>query len=280
MTVRIITDSAATIPPDLATRLGIAILPLRISVGDRGFLDGDLDHATLLGSDEEVKTSGPTPGDFLDAIDRFPATDEVLIITVSYDMGSSTFTAARAAARLTERRVMVLDSASAAGGQGLVVLAAAEPAGSGADLETSAEAAERAIGRVRLVATLPGLAHLAKSGHVPEAAAWAARFVGLRPVIDLTKGRVHPMRPALSEEAALDRIVDAWRDTTPDQPSRLHVAGLHALAPETAEHLLARVRAEVEPTTSFVGTFGTGMVIHSGPGVVGLAWWWEPTIVG
>ncbi len=276
MTVRVITDSAATVPPDLASRLGIIMLPLRISVGDQGYLDGELDHAALLASDDEIKTSGPTPGDFLDAIDRFDQADPILIITVSYDMGSSTFTAARAAAHLAEREVLVLDSASAAGGQGLVVLAAAEAAGSGADLKTTTTAAERAIGRVRLVATLPGLTHLAKSGHVPEAAAWAARFVGLRPVIDLTKGRVHPMRPALSEEAALDRIVDSWRDTTPDEPSRLHVAGLHALAPETAEHLLERVRAEVEPATSFVGTFGTGMVVHSGPGVVGLAWWWEP----
>jgi DegV family protein with EDD domain len=275
MTVRILTDSAATIPGDLAERFGIVTLPLRISVGDRDYLDGVLDHEALLSFSEEVKTSGPTPGDFLTAIDRLDPGDSVLIVTVSYEMGSSTFTSARAAANLADRPVQVLDSASAAGGQGLVVLAAAAAAASGADLAAAHSAAVRAVEKVRLVATLPDLAHLSKSGHVPEAAAWAVRFVGLHPVIDLTHGKVRPLRPALSEAAALDRIADVWRATIPRDPARLHIASLHALAPDTAAGLLARVSGEIEPSTSFAGSFGTGMVVHSGPGVIGLAWWWE-----
>jgi hypothetical protein len=39
--------------------------------------------------------------------------------------------------------------------------------------------------------------------------------------------------------------------------------------------LLARVCEQVEPATSFVGPFGTVMVVHTGPGLVGLAWRWE-----
>jgi fatty acid-binding protein DegV len=57
--------------------------------------------------------------------------------------------------------------------------------------------------------------------------------------------------------------------------SRLHVAALHADAPEPAERLLEQVRAEVEPDTAFVGSFSPVMVVHTGPGLVGLAWWWE-----
>ena len=107
MTVRILTDSAATIPGDLAERFGIVTLPLRISVGDRDYLDGVLDHEALLSFSEEVKTSGPTPGDFLTAIERLDPGDSVLIVTVSYEMGSSTFTSARAAANLADRPVQV-----------------------------------------------------------------------------------------------------------------------------------------------------------------------------
>jgi fatty acid-binding protein DegV len=61
------------------------------------------------------------------------------------------------------------------------------------------------------------------------------------------------------------------------EPStRLHVAALHALAPGAAEGLLERVEAEVTPATKFVGEFGSVMVVHTGPGLYGLAWWWEP----
>jgi fatty acid-binding protein DegV len=57
--------------------------------------------------------------------------------------------------------------------------------------------------------------------------------------------------------------------------SALHVSALHALEPEIAEELLRQVRAYVEPATAFVGSFSPVMVAHTGPGLAGLAWWWE-----
>ena len=62
----------------------------------------------------------------------------------------------------------------------------------------------------------------------------------------------------------------------------LEVIEIPLLAPETidvphARDLLARVCEEVDPATAFLGEFGTVMVAHTGPGVVGLAWRWEPT---
>jgi fatty acid-binding protein DegV len=57
--------------------------------------------------------------------------------------------------------------------------------------------------------------------------------------------------------------------------ARLHVAALHAQAPDEARELLNRVAADQAPATSFVGQFGTVMVAHTGPGLAGLAWWWE-----
>jgi fatty acid-binding protein DegV len=57
--------------------------------------------------------------------------------------------------------------------------------------------------------------------------------------------------------------------------ARLHLAALHAGAPEPAERLLEQVRAEVEPATAFLGSFSPVMVVHTGPGLVGLGWWWD-----
>ena len=57
--------------------------------------------------------------------------------------------------------------------------------------------------------------------------------------------------------------------------ARLHVAALHALAVDVAEDLLARVTTAEAPTVSFIGEFGPVMVVHTGPGLAGLAWWWD-----
>jgi len=156
------------------------------------------------------------------------------------------------------------------------VLAAAEAALAGADLAGVEARARTVIDRVRLVATIPSLDHLVRSGRVPGIAGWAGRRLNINPLFEFRGGKVRRLRPALSNAAALDRIV-ALVARSRIAGARLHVAALHALAVETAHVLLDRVQEELQPATSFVGEFGPVMVVHTGPGLAGLAWWGEPT---
>lgn len=275
MTVTVITDSAAALPREVAAPAGLVVMPIRIIVGDDTYADGVLSHQELLDSTDSVTTAGPSPQDYLRVIEEHASGEGSLILTVSHDLGSGTYLAARVAAESSARPVRVMDTQTAAGGQGLVALAAARAASSGLSLDKVEAEAIRVANRVRLIATLPGLDHLAKSGHVPEAVAWAGRWMGLNPVIELRGGKVRPLRPSLSADSAMNQILHVWRTSRPRGAAALHLAGVHALDPRGAERLVAAVRAEVEPVEEFICPFGTGMVIHSGPGVVGLAWWWD-----
>lgn len=275
MSVRVITDSAATIPIATGKRLGIVVVPLRIAVGEVEGRDGDVDVAELVARAPEVSTSGPTPGDFLAALETGHHGDGAVILTVSQQMGVGTFLSAQAAARATGFPTLVVDTETAAGGQGLVVLAAAEAARHGASIEGVAAVAHDVVGRVRLVATLPDLDQLSRSGHVPGAAAWAARFVGVRPVLDFRRGRVRPLTPAASAAGATRRMLARVAASRPPGESRLHAAVLHAMAPDAAAELVAAVRDAHPHAATFAGPFSTAMIVHTGPGVLGLAWWWE-----
>ena len=196
---------------------------------------------------------------------------------------SSTLQAATVAANAVDSdRVHVLDTGTAAGAEGLVVLAAAEAAKAGKPLAEVESVARQVADRVHLVATIADLSHLARSGRVPEAAAWAGKWLGLQPMFEFRDGGPHALRPARSRAKALDRIIEHWARTTPSTPSagspaapRCHAAALHALSVEAADDLLERVQAATELATSFVGSFSPVMVSHTGPGLVGLAWWWD-----
>jgi DegV family protein with EDD domain len=247
-------------------------VPIRILIGAETFPDGAVPHADLLASDEPVSTSGPSPGDFLAALD---GADSGIVITVSHDLAEGTYLAARAAAGAADIPVAVLDSGTAAGAQGLIVMAAARAASTGGSLGEVGRVASEVAGRVRLVATLPGIDHLARSGHVPEAAAWANRWIGLQPIIELRNGSIRPMRPALSRSGADDRMLAELLGSRPSPDAGLHLAVLDALDPSRAASLLDAATAEVEPREVFTGSFGSAMILHSGPGVVGFAWWWE-----
>jgi DegV family protein with EDD domain len=275
MAVAIVTDSAAALPPAIADANGVSVVPMWLTIGGESVRDSEADLAVLV-THPDVTTSGPAPGEFETAIkERLRATDDgVFVLTIASTM-SSTYEAAVVGARAAGGLVRVVDTTTAAGAQALVVLAAADAAARGASLDETEAAARRAMDEVRLVALVPTLDHLVRSGRVPNIAGWAGRRLGITPLFEFRDGGAHALRPARGAAAARDRILSRWRrDRIPG--ARLHVAALHAQAENEAVALLDQVRSEVEPATSFVGPFGTVMVVHTGPGLVGLAWRWEP----
>ena len=272
MTVAIVTDSAAALPSELVARHGITVVPMWLTIGGASVREGERPLSELLG-DERVSTSGPAPGEFQEAIESRLGDDGVLVLTIAASM-SGTHEAATIAAGQLDDGVRVVDTATAAGAEALVVLAAAA-AERGASLDEVEAEAKDVVERVQLVAAVPSLDHLVRSGRVPGIAGWAGRRLRINPLFEFRGGRVHRLRPALSPDAAADRMVGRLlRSREPN--TRLHVAALHALAPGAAEGVLERVEAEVTPATKFVGEFGSVMVVHTGPGLYGLAWWWEP----
>ena len=273
------TDSACSLPEELARQNGVAVVPMWVTIGGQQYRDGELGMDQVLGRlGEGLTTSGPAPGELAAAAADADEGDGVVILTISRRM-SGVYDAARVAALSLEGKgVVVVDTGTAAGAQGLVVLAASRAARSGAPLAAVVAAATATSGRVKLVATLPSLEHLARGGRVPGAAAWGARWLGLNPLFEFRGGRVWPLRPARGRRSASQRIVGAWArevDREVRRGAALHVAALHALEPQVAEDLLADVRSRTEPASAFVGSFSPVMVAHTGPGLAGLAWWWE-----
>lgn len=274
MSVVVLTDSAAALPEELAAEIGAVVVPMWVMIGGTAYREGELALEEIVGrAAEGLTTSGPTPGELREAVEANLGEDGAAILTVARRL-SAVFEAARAAAEPFGARVRVIDTGTAAGAQGLVVRATVRAAATGAPLERVEAVAHEVAERVRLVATLDDLEWLARGGHVPDVAAWAGRSLGLRPLIELKAGRVRPLRPARSEVAAVDRMVEACLRERP-VGGRLHATAMHALAEDRAERLLAALRTEIEPATSFIGRFGPVMVAHTGPGLVGLAWWWE-----
>jgi DegV family protein with EDD domain len=210
VTVTVVTDSAAALPPDLVARYDIRVVPLVLQVGADRYRDGEIGLDELVRRfDEPISTAAPSPGEFATVIADARRTGPVVTLTVAAGM-SSTHDSAKLAAKLvtdndprgTESRpgpeVAVLDTGTAAGAQGLVVLAAAGAAAEGADQDEVVATAERVAGRVRLAASVADLERLARSGRVPDAARWIGDRLGVRPLFEFRDGRARPLRPAFS----------------------------------------------------------------------------------
>ena len=274
-TVAIVTDSSAALDAATVAEFGITVVPMRITLGGVTRLDGALPLEQVFARfDEGVTTGCPPPGDFTTIFERLPG--EVMVLLLSSQLSSGTHNSARLAAAEAGPRVRILDTATSAGGLALVVLRAAAVAQAGGTLDEVEQAARKVVERVRLVAAFGTLDWLVRGGRLPGVVGSLASRLGVRPLVEVRRdGRVHKLRPAFSKRVADNRMLDMCLRSRPGADARLHVAALHVLAEEEGLALLERVRAEAEPATAFVTRFGAAMVLHTGPELTGLSWWWE-----
>lgn len=281
--VAIVTDSTACIPPDLADRYGIEVVPLHLIFGGRTFVDSLTTdtrefYELLATSGDRPTTAAPSPGMFLDAIARAAGrADAVLCITVSAQF-SAMYDAARQAIEIAKAEaphadIRLIDSRNAAMAQGFIALEAARAAAAGGTIDEVAARAEAMTERVTLLAMLDTLSYLARSGRVPRAAAWAAGILQLKPIVKFSASGIKLVARTRTRARALDRMLDLLATETAGRPTRLAVH--HANAPAAAAGLLAAAERRITIVESYTTEFTQVMGVHTGPGLVALAWYCE-----
>ncbi|MCX6000683.1 MAG: DegV family EDD domain-containing protein, partial [Chloroflexi bacterium] len=156
--MKIITDSTADIPPQVADKLGIHVVPLYVHFGSEVYRDGvDLSpaefYAKLAASKTLPTTSTISPGEFAQIYDTLAEqTDEILAIVLSAEL-SATHEAALQGRNLRQKtncRVEVIDSRLVTIAMGLVVIAAAKQAAEGAGIDRVMNTVRHDIAKVQI----------------------------------------------------------------------------------------------------------------------------------
>jgi len=257
------------------------VVPLAIVFGGEVYADGALSeeafYARLRAAPRLPTTAAPAPGAFLEAFLRAEA-EAVVCVTLTAKF-SGTYSVALQAARLAQEKrpqleIRVLDSGSVAMGTGFVALAAAGVALQRGDLEMVTAAAEEVCRRVYVIGVLESLHYLAKGGRVPKVAAWASSLLQIKPIIQYWDGDVGLLERARTQPRALSRLLEALAQRV-DHDDHLHVAVLHAAAPALAEALAQQVQERFQPQELLIVPFTQVLTAHTGPGLVGLAFYAE-----
>jgi len=171
----VVTGSAAQVPKDVATQLGIEILPLKIFVNGKEYQDGidispgDL-YLKMRSEVVEVKTAAPGVGQYYECFNRFAdgGGREILCITLSSKL-SSDYNAAVDAAEMIRAdhrqcEVTVFDSLRAAAPQGQLTVEAARRLRAGESIQEIVRYLSEARYRSGLIAALDSLEYLARGG--------------------------------------------------------------------------------------------------------------------
>lgn len=248
--IRVMTDNAANLPPELREQYGIRELCLTYTVnGVPADLAAPFDGYTFyeaMRKGAEVKTSMISPLTAREAMEPvLEQGDDVLYIGLSGGVSGTCWGVSVVAQELRERYphrdIRVLDSRGASLGEGLVVLEAAHLAQQGADMETITARASELCGKMRQLFVVDDLKFLRKGGRLSGAAALAGTLLQIKPILEGDpEGKIVVHSKERGRKKAMEQLIRLYQELVEDKSRPVGIS--HAAAPAEALHLATELR--------------------------------------
>ncbi len=279
--VAVVTDSIACLTEELVEQYRIGIVPIRLLV--QGKIYRDLVDITpseayelFLQDPESFNTSPASPWHYLEAYrEASKQAKNIFCVTLSsklstgYDMACVAREEAKT--ELPEASIEVLDSRNVTAAEGFVALAAARAAAEGRDLAELVRVAEEVRDKVVFLALLDTIRYVYRTGRIPKVAASIGSILNIRPILTSSSGLIRFVGIVRSKERGIDRLLQLVRDKAGRSP--VHVAVMHAYAPDEAEKLEERISSEFHCAELWITEFSPVMGYATGTGTLGLAFY-------
>jgi DegV family protein with EDD domain len=276
MPVVVVTDSTASLPPDLADKRGIVVVPLQVVIGADVYDEGSGGAtpelvAAALKDFRPVSTSRPTPAALIEVYEecaRHGAT-EIVSVHLSSDM-SGTFESAQLAAREASVPVVPVDSRQVGVATGYAALSAQDVVDAGGSAAAAAAAARDRAARSRSLFYVDTLEYLRRGGRIGAAAALVGGALAVKPLLEIVDGRVATLERVRTSARALARLEELAVQAAGSEPVDVTVA--HLASPDRAGQLQERLATRLAENLGQreVGCAELGAVLgaHVGPGML------------
>ncbi len=274
----IVADTTSYLPAELTERHGVELVSLYVGINGKQereseITDYDDFYARLRASGEAVTTSQPSVGDFLAVYEPLLAAGrEIVSVHISAGISGTLETARQAIEQLTSEgkggeRIRTVDSRSAAGGTGMVLLSAMIAASGGASAEEVVAQAERARNAGGIWFSLDTLEYLRRGGRIGAARAAIGSTLKIKPILTFGE-EVEPVAQVRTRSRAVARLVDYARQRHGEGADAWVVQ--HIRDPESAEHLVDACRPIFGRDPLYVSEVGPVLGAHAGPGMIGI----------
>ena len=272
----LVTDSTASLPPELTDERGVVVVPLQVVIGATSYDEG-AEGATpelvaeALREFRPVSTSRPAPALMLEVYERAAADGATSIVSVhiSGDM-SGTFESAQLAARDASIPVVPVDSRQVGISTGFAVLAAADVLDAGGSAEEAATAARERAEATTSLFYVDTLEYLRRGGRIGAAAALLGGALAVKPLLTITDGRVATLEKVRTSTRALSRLEELAVAAAGEEAVDVGVAHLASAerAGELAGRLGDRLAKNLDGREIHCGEVGAVLGAHVGPGML------------
>ena len=273
--IAILTDSVSDLTYEDIEGLPIKIVPLKIDINGELYRDGieiaksEFWHE-MLENDATIKTSQPSPQDFLNAYNKLFEKGYKKIISIHPSSKlSGTIQAAKVGRSLTNREndIELIDSLGASLLQGFLVLGAAGKSIRGESFTEIINWVNNFRTKGKLLMIIPDLKYLEKGGRIGKASSTIAGALNMKPILTVNQGEVTVEKKVLGERNA-QKYIEKYIERESKKQSIVLMTGWGG-TPTELENVV-RIYSEVENNpkiNSLILNREIGAVIgaHAGP---------------
>ena len=273
----VVADTTSYLPPDLLTE-NVHLVSLYVGIEGEQEKESEIEdlaafYERLRASDQQVTTSQPSVGDFIAVYEPLLAEGkEIVSIHLSSGISGTYESAMQARERLTAdgkggERIVVCDSRTGCGGMGLMILAAASAARTGANAAEANERAEAVREELKIWFAVDTLDYLRRGGRIGAARHWIGTTLKIKPILTL-EDEITPIERVRTRSRAFERLLDYARQRNDDGADAWVVQ--HVQDPESAERLVDACRPIFGKDPAFTSEVGPVIGAHVGPGLLGV----------
>lgn len=285
MDFEIVTDSCCNLLEDMIDDFGIHVLPLTFMVDGedevyQSYLKGERTDLkqfyTMMREGKVFKTSLPNLAEsealFRELLD---SGRDVLYIAFSSGLSGTyqalSLMAAQLQEEFPERKIHVVDSLAASGGQGLLVWYAVQHARSGESIDQVRDWLEENKLHLAHWFTVDDLMFLFRGGRVSKTAAWAGTLLNIKPVLHVDdEGHLIPMEKVRGRKKSLNALIDHMEKSANKPISDQMVFITHGDCIEDAEYVAAKIKERFGVKEVVINYVDPVIGAHSGPGTMAL----------
>ena len=278
----ILTDSTADLPAEMADKLGLAVIPMEFSIGDKTYLHypdgrelGFKEFYDTVRAGAMPRTAQITMNTYMEWAEPILKEGKDLLILAFSSALSGTYQSACLAAeelagKHPDAKILAVDSRAASMGEGLLAWYAAKKKEEGLSIEELAAWLTDNRDHLCHWFTVDDLNHLKRGGRINAATALFGSMLSIKPVLHVDDGgHLVAVSKSRGRRASLTALVDRMEQTAID-PQNQTIFISHGDCLEDAQFVADEVRRRMGVADIRINYVGPVIGNHSGPGTMAL----------
>ena len=275
--IALLVDSGTDVPQEVMDRYGIFMIPLKIIYKDRTYTDKvDITPEEVYeGFKREIPSTSLPDGEGIQKIfDEIKAQgyQQILVMTISSGL-SGTHNILRLMGEEQEGlEVYVLDTKSIGIGAGIQCILAAEYIDQGLEFEELIAKLEKKVKESKVYFNVATLEYLQKGGRIGLVASIVGTALKLNPTISCNEeGIYYTVSKSRGRNKSVEKMIKVVKEFIGDHP-KFRLAVAHGDALEEGLEVQKKLAAAFPKAESVLfGTISPALVVHTGPGLLGIA---------